>query len=561
MAKKSLGPQASSQSNDLVNAVGICQAAQAGDTESLRRILESEPDLLEAEHPHMRGKARQTAIHFAAREGHLEAVKLLLSAGANPLRGFFHNYPVPSALSLARSEGHFEIVQAIEDHVFHAVESQPGRLNETDEDGNTLLHLSVYHRHRPLVGKLLRLGAQVDARNNMGQRPIHLALYNGMGGPGEMLRDAYIDIAAILLDHGAELDLWCASAMGDVASVRRLIQDLPESINASNGARRYPGGADYPISIAAHNGHLEVVQLLLEHGAGPDVENDNEYRESDQLESGAPLVFAIARNHLDIAHLLIDRRARVDVSMIHSGPGILDVALESGNQALIDRIIIKGGKPFVGHYVDTKNYLVIRELLDRCPNDPTQSGGGWTNLQALLLAGVRSAEPSVVEMCLARNPDMIPGEGTWGRGSHCLTHHIIRSTFQKTSPDAHDRIKRILKMLLEYGVDPNDTDKQGRTTLHTAANAISGYEPNEPALVEIVAMIIDHGANIDAVDKEFGTTPLAWAIRYGRIELARYLIEVGASVDPDGVSDEVSPRMLAEKYGDQNVVDMLESKE
>ena len=559
MAKRTPGQVTQPEPNEVINAVGICQAAHTGDTESVRRMLKADPDLLEAEHPHMQGKARQTPIHFAAKEGHLDAVTLLLSAGANPLRGFFHNYPVPSALSLARSEGHFGIVQAIEDHVLHAVESQPSRLNEMDGDGNTLLHLAVYHRHLLLVGQLLRRGANVDARNGMGQMPIHLALYNGMGGPGEMLRDAYIDIAAILLDHGAELDLWCASAIGDVAGVRRLIQESPKAIDTPNGARRYPGGADYPISIAAHGGHLEAVQLLLENGADPDVENDNEYRESDQLESGVPMVFAIARGHFDIAHLLMDRGARVDVSMIHSGPGIVDVALSSGNQDLIDRIIIKGGKPFVAYYVDTRNYLVIRELLDRCPNEPTQHGGNWTNLQALLFAGVRSADPSVVEMCLTKKPEMFPGEGAWGRGSHSLTHHLIRSTYKQTTPDAHDRTKRILKILLEYGNDPDDPDNLGRTTLHTASNAISGYDPDEDALIELIEILIDHGAAVDAVDEEFGTTPLAWAIRYGRTKLARYLIQAGASVDPAGVSDDVTPRAIAKTYGDQTVVDMLEN--
>jgi RNA polymerase sigma factor (sigma-70 family) len=551
MAKESLRSQAPSVDDNFANAVGICHAAQTGDVEQLRRILESAPDLINAEHPHIQGQARQTAIHFAAREGHLEAVQALLSAGAEPLRGFFNNYPVPCALTLARNAGHFEIVNAIETHIARSLDADADRLERTDDHGNTLLHLAVYHRHRPLVSDLLKRGASTEVRNKKGQKPIHLALYNGMGGSNiPMLRDAYPDVAALLIDHGAEVDLWTASALGDTADVRRLIQESPKSINAHNGAGRYPGGANYSLAIAAHGGHLDVVRLLLEHGADPDLENDNAYREGDQLESGVPLVFAIARGHFGIANLLIDRGARVDVSMIHSGPGIVDVALDCDNQDLIDRIVIKGGKPLVGHYVNTQNYLMIRELLDRCAMD---QDGRWTVVGSLLLAGVRRPDPDVVEMCLEKNPKMVRGEGTWGRGSHCLIYYIMRSAYMQPSDEARDQVARILDRLMEHGLDVNDADKQKRTPLHTASNALRGHDPDEEELVTLVKRLVEQGGNLEAVDSELGTTPLGWAIRYGRNRLAAYFIEAGASRDPKGCGSGSSPRELAELYGDDEI--------
>lgn len=548
MAKQTIRDQAPSGDDEFANAVGLCHAARSGDAATVRRIIEAAPDLIEADHPHIQGRARQSAIHFAAGEGHLEIVETLLAAGADPLRGFFQNYPVPCALTLARDAGHFEIVETIERHVRRSIEADTSALSTQDADGNTRLHLAVYHRHRPLVGELLRRGADPDVRNAHGQRPIHLALYNGMGGPSiPMLRDPYLDIAGILLDHGAELDLWTAAALGDTAAVRRLVQESPDSINAPNGADRYPGGANYPLAIAAHGGHLDVVRLLLEHGADPDIENDNRYRESDQLESGVPLVFAIARGHFHVAHHLIDRGARVDVSMIHSGPGIVDVAMNCGNQPLIDHIVIKGGKPLVGHYVNTGNYLMIRELLDRCAQ---QRDGRWTVVGALLLAGVRKPDPDVVEMCLRKEPELVPGEGTWGRGSHCLTYYVVRSAYLQSTPDDHVKVRCILEMLLDYGLDVDDPDSENRTALHMASNALRGHDPDEDTLVDLVAMLVDRGANLETVDRELGTTPLGWAVRYGRPKLARYLIDAGASRDPKGVADDRTPRALAEQFGD-----------
>src|SRR4029453_19068711 len=50
----------------------------AGDVATLRRLLERDPRLARA------GYWYAPAVHFAAREGHLEAVRLLLDSGADP---------------------------------------------------------------------------------------------------------------------------------------------------------------------------------------------------------------------------------------------------------------------------------------------------------------------------------------------------------------------------------------------------------------------------------------------------------------------------------------------
>ena len=57
----------------------ICAAA-TGDAEALRRLLARDPNLYRAEYWYT------PPIHFAVREGHLEAVRVLLEAGAVPPR-------------------------------------------------------------------------------------------------------------------------------------------------------------------------------------------------------------------------------------------------------------------------------------------------------------------------------------------------------------------------------------------------------------------------------------------------------------------------------------------
>ncbi len=529
--------------------LALCRAAESGDLRTVREILAADPGLCSLPHPDHSRRRRNymEPMFFAAREGHEGVVRVLLEAGANPIGNFFHNVPQPCPLSLARTRGHYRAVGAIEDHLRRQLDALPASIHALrGEQGNTLLHMAVYHRHWPLVVEALDRGAAVDAVNDLGQRPIHLALYNGMGGSGPMLRAPYWEIAGILLGRGARNDIWVASAMGDAAAVRRLLEGDEGLANWNSGARRYPGGANYPLGVAALEGRLEVAGLLLDYGADPDLENDNEYREDDRLESGVPLVFAIARGHLKVAYRLISRGARVDRSLIHSGPGIMDVALQSGNRELIDRIAMEGGKPLLEHYCRTGNYLLIRELLDRCPHEPGREGGE-TVLKELLLSGVREGDPKIVSMCLKLEPVLGDGLGPWACGSLGLLYHIIRKAYGTRRFDPV-----LLEALLAYGLNVDDRDSDGIRALHSLSDPRHGPRPSEEALVAIARVLVGHGADINAMEERTKATPLGWAVRYGRYRVAEFLLSRGADPNLSGGPDN-SPLSWAVRNGYQDL--------
>lgn len=78
----------------------------------------------------------------------------------------------------------------------------------------------------------------------------------------------------------------------------------------------------------------------------------------------------------------------------------------------------------------------------------------------------------------------------------------------------------IVLALIANGADIHVRDEAGRTALHHAALS------SEPA---VLAMLLDAGAQVDAVDDE-GYTPLAWACAHGNIGAARLLLSHRASV-------------------------------
>jgi Ankyrin repeats (many copies)/Ankyrin repeats (3 copies) len=130
-----------------------------------------------------------------------------------------------------------------------------GRVNAEFGNCGTLLHAASYHGPVDLVRLLLQHNADVNARNNRNETPLHHA--------------AQAEVARLLLEHGAFVDaqsgshktpLYQASELGHRDVVRVLLE---------HGAVVHIRGEkdQTPFQVATSNGHVEVAQLLSEHGA------------------------------------------------------------------------------------------------------------------------------------------------------------------------------------------------------------------------------------------------------------------------------------------------------
>ena len=95
------------------------QAAESGDLERVRALLDAQPDLV-----HARDRAGATALHLAAFNGHREIVRLLCSRGAdlNARDGRFNATPSGWAIEYLRELGGLLAIE-IED-VLHAIRTR-----------------------------------------------------------------------------------------------------------------------------------------------------------------------------------------------------------------------------------------------------------------------------------------------------------------------------------------------------------------------------------------------------------------------------------------------------
>jgi len=146
----------------------------------------------------------------------------------------------------------------------------------------TPLHVAADQGALEIVDLLLGGGANVNARDYLGQVPLFHAIRKG-----------HLEIAWRLIEAGTEppsitesgYTLLMVAARSDDTQLVQWLLDNGSPVNAV----RPEGKRVTALMAAAHEGAEAVVQLLLEHGADPSIENDEgktalDYADTDAIE-------------------------------------------------------------------------------------------------------------------------------------------------------------------------------------------------------------------------------------------------------------------------------------
>jgi ankyrin repeat protein len=123
-------------------------------------------------------------------------------------------------------------------------------------------------------------------------------------------------VMARLKSGGAFIDLPTACHTGDIDRVRELLRHDPSLANTVGEHDGYYPGAGAPLSNAAAVGRMDIVQLLLEYGADPNLP------EEQFAPRGKALYAAVYHGHYDIAKLLLERGAFPNPPVESSGDAL-----------------------------------------------------------------------------------------------------------------------------------------------------------------------------------------------------------------------------------------------
>ncbi|RKN85927.1 ankyrin repeat domain-containing protein [Paenibacillus ginsengarvi] len=454
-----------------------------------------------------------TPLHFAVREGHAELVRLLLDYGADAAYKSGLSWQ-DNLLTKASDRGHRDIVLMLERHLERSygttptgtdiaalirerrvaeavrhLDETPGLAAQADERGNTPLHWAVLTRQLPLIDALLTRGADIQAKRADGATPLQLAIAGGdywyrarRDLPAEAMRTETF-LVGYLIAKGADYDIWAAAAVGDAEQTAQLLATDRQLANAKNSIGKRPLG------YAAKHGYKTVVGLLLDHGADPNAEEAEAPR-------GSALWHAACGNHLECARLLLARGADPNAPLDASGSP-LSIAVSKGHDEMARLLYAHGG--FMR--LDLACYLGLIDVASAIlSTDPSTANGGGDYGPLCMAAGFGHTD--IVKLLIRSGTDL---NAPWYANNYMGY--------------AADYGTDMVRMLLDHGADPNAASWLGVTYLHLAACK------GKTAVAEL---LLEYGANLDAIDDEYGTTPLGWAVKYGQTDMVRWLLGHGA---------------------------------
>ncbi|KKP06190.1 hypothetical protein THAR02_01703 [Trichoderma harzianum] len=316
----------------------------------------------------------------------------------------------------------------------------------------------------PRIERLLSLGANPNAQ----ARDHHTALHAAVSGWKNKNSSFYEQVAQLLIDNGADVNIRACTGIGNKwATEREMREPQPllyhcafdgstsmAKLLLENGAAvdvtLQTGQFGNALQMASSEGHIEMMQLLLDHGAQVNIQGGY---------YGTALNAACARSFSDdaipIIRLLLERGADVNI-----GGGEFGFPL----QAVCARSIPEAG-------------ILAQILLDHGADVNARGGEYGTALQA---ACVHS--PTTVQLLLDHGADINAAGGEYGNALQAACIHY----------------PTIVRLLLDRGANVNAEGGQYGTALQAALYRYS-CDP------DLVQLLVDRGADVNANGGLYGS--------------------------------------------------------
>ena len=316
-----------------------------GSYEFAARLIQEGVDVNEA-------KDGMTPLYEAALRGRLDLVELLLGNGANTQlarRGGI------TPFLIAAKHGHVDIVRRLAEH-----EASP------DSFENAMLFAAANGR-LDVVEYLLEKDANLaNARNNAGFTSLDLTVApqftsTEIDSPCALTMASskgYLDVVSALVHHGAKVDYYALAAACSGGYIRIIDFLIEHGADVNEAHPR--DGQSFPITDAVNSGRIDVLELLIRRGATRGLDEalmlyrsrHNFMLTKFLIEHGADpnfskppllrtrLIVAVQDDRRDIIRLLLDHGA--DLRPDHAGLTPLDLAISSGQPALVDLLVEAG---------------------------------------------------------------------------------------------------------------------------------------------------------------------------------------------------------------------------
>ena len=347
------------------------------------------------------------------------------------------------------------------------------------------------------------------------------------------------DLARVesLLSRGVKIDTpdylgWTPLYRTMINGHKTMVQKLLDS-GANVNARNRDGAT--PLFVVPEGG-VELAEMLLAKGANVNASN----------ESGrTPLMLIIQGSRKDdVALWLLSKSANVNARTSDGGTA-LHVASEVGSKTVVKALLERKADvnarssdlrtPLMIAARQYGNAPVIKLMLDRGANPNPNANPGAES--SPLIEAATTGDPAMVQMLIERGADvkatgqLAMSNAVNVRCSKCLDLLVAKISDKAAFTGSLQDVAgyggvNVIRMLLDHGADVNAFDPFGRTALMYAAG--SDLVP-----VDAVKLLIERGADVNAKNKhaksvDSGLTVLDIAKLRGDTPVVQFLIKSGA---------------------------------
>jgi len=333
-----------------------------------------------------------SVLHHAAFEGHVEVVKLLLGDPRVDVRAVDKNGC--SALQHAASKGHVEVVKLL-------LWDPRVDVRALSKEGCSALHYAAFEGHGEVV-KLLLGDPRVEVRavDEEGWSALH---YAASGGHVEVVKllmgDPRVDARAISKKGFSAMHY--AAAEGHVEVVKLLLENRVDAHAKTNSGNT-------PLHLASAENHYKVVRLLLDN---PRLSTANC---ADNIHQCSPVMTALKTKSKDALQELLNH-PKVSLSTIDGkGRSLEMVARSTGCPDLLDMV-----KRALDHRREERTEEVQEEgIRTKAVEDDDGPGQGENNMEARDAEGDRRSKTTdTVDGAAALDPALVGENSCWNCGT------------------------------------------------------------------------------------------------------------------------------------------------
>tara|TARA_B100000519_G_scaffold63086_1_gene53593 strand:+ start:1102 stop:2556 length:1455 start_codon:yes stop_codon:yes gene_type:complete len=409
-------------------------------------------------------------------------------------------------------------------------------VNAVDPDGSIALHWAVHNDSLEIVQLLLSAGSDVNAKNRYGVAPLSLAANNGSASMVKSLLDRGAFANTVMAEDESVL---MTAARAGVEEVVNLLISAGANVNARESWR-----GQTALMWAAAEGNLEVLELLVSEGADVSARSDKGF---------TPLLFAAREGETSVVHSLIKNGASVSEALPSREAVVTENGMSSAAQTGMTPLLLAIGSA----------HFETAALLLELGADPNAAPLGWAPIHQI--TWIRKAGQAG-----SNNP---APQGSGKLGSLEFTRKLVESgadinakVTKRPPVGVSDLNMRggtafllaartadidLMRLLVDLGADPHETNDDLSTPLMVAAGLGTGAPGEDPGteeeVLEAVKYALSLGEDINAVDV-MGNTAMHGAAYKHLPSVVAYLNEQGAEISIWNQENEVghTPLLIAE---------------